>query len=475
MKTIFRKYYNPKTLVLLLPILLFIVFRFIIGFNGLYGQDSHEYYRYSRAILDFLKTGNSAGDYFWPIYYPILGAILGMVIDNLISLQLISFLSLSGSLFFLFKILDKIFNDKHRSLIYLLITFLLSPYVFRNSTFVMTDLLTVFFILASFYFFIDYLDKVELKQILLFSVFTTMAVLTRYSAAVVLTIPSLVIIYHIIKKRKLPHLVIAVIIAMILTTPHILTRESKITEFLGHVWLQEWSVLNYLKRDFITLEGTYHYRFPNILNSLSNIFYPTYLVFGIILISLLKKNLFKNRLWLITLIIVLLYALLIAGIPYQNQRYLLLSYPFVAILLFPGFKRLVATLHKSKILFYSAIFLMLILQIFFCTYFFRSAYERNILEKEIAVYVKNDIHKYIYAFDIDVSFMSYDVNKNVINMWKEKIYHFNHNSLVIFNEDKFKVQWAKMNPMLNWNELKSNYTLLELKDFGNGWKVYEIR
>ena len=39
----------------------------------------------------------------------------------------------------------------------------------------------------------------------------------------------------------------------------------------------------------------------------------------------------------------------------------------------------------------------------------------NILEKELAIYVKNDTHDDIYSFDIDVSFMSYDVNKNIIN------------------------------------------------------------
>ena len=71
--------------------------------------------------------------------------------------------------------------------------------------------------------------------------------------------------------------------------------------------------------------------------------------------------------------------------------------------------------------------------------------------------------------------MSYDVNKNVVNLWKEKVSYFNNNSIVIFNEDKFKEQWANLNPMLNWNQLKSNYTLSELKDFGSGWKAYEIK
>ena len=118
---------------------------------------------------------------------------------------------------------------------------------------------------------------------------------------------------------------------------------------------------------------------------------------------------------------------------------------------------------------------MLITQIFFCIYFFKSAYERNVLEKEVAFFVKNDDHNTVYSFDIDVSFMSYDVNKKIINLRQKELETFNHNSLLIFNESKFKDQWAGMNPMINWKKIKLNYVLHELTDFGNGWKAFEIR
>lgn len=470
-----RKYYNLKTLILLFPFFLFIVVHFIFGFNGLYGQDSHEYYRYSRAITDFFKSGNSPGDYFWPVYYPILGAIFGFITDNLISLQLISAFSLSGSLFFLFKIMGEIFSGEKKYSIYILITFLLSPYVLRNSLVVMSDLLSIFFITASFYFFIDYLHKTQFKQIVFFSVFFTLAILTRYAALVVLIIPIVVIISQIIKNRKIFHLLILLLTVLILSIPHILIRESAPLEFIRNSWLQHWSVSNFFENNFTSPEGTQNYRFPNIIYAFSSVFFPTYMVFGLVLVVLAERNLPKNKFWLISLITVLIYAVFLAGIPFQNQRYLLLSYPFVVISVFPGYERLVNILQKKKILLYSVLLLMLMLQIFYCIYYFKPAYERNVLEREIADFVKNDTHKNVYTFDIDVSFMSYDVNKNVINMWKEKIVEFSFNSIVVFNEKKFTVQWANKNPMLNWNELNAKYTLQELRDFGNGWKAYEIR
>ena len=474
MKLDFRKYYNIETFLILFPILLFVIVRFIIGFNGLYGQDSHEYYRYSRAINNFIRTGESPGDYFWPVYYPILGAIAGLIIDNLISLQLISVLSLSGSLFFLYKIISQTFNRNNDVVLYLLIIFLFSPYVFRNSFVVMSDMLTVFCITASLYFFISYLNDGKLKQFIFFTVFSVLSVLTRYAAFVILIIPSLIILFEILKKKRFNHLTIAVFLVLILIIPHILIRKTNSTEFLGHVWLQRWSVLNYFKKDFVTPDGTEHFRLPNILTAFSNIYYPQYLLFGFILIPFIQKKLFKIRSWIIALFMILIYSLFLAGIPYQNQRFFLLSTPLVAVLFYPSYERILNFLNDKKKLKYFVLGFLILLQLFLCVYFFRSAYNRNILEKEVAAFLKTEPYKKVYTFDIDVSFMSYGVKNKINNMWKEKINKFDKNSVVIFDEDRFRVQWANMNPMLNWEKLKSNYTLIEIKNFGAGWKAYEI-
>lgn len=475
MRPDFLKYYRTETFLILFPVLLFVIIHFILGFNGLYGQDSHEYYRYSRGIINFFKTGNSPGDYFWPVYYPILGAIPGLVIDNLFSLQLISVLSLSGSLYFLYKIVDKTFEEKKYLKVYLLIFFALSPYVFRYSIVVMSDMLSVFCITASFYFFINYINEGKLKQIILFTVFSIVGILTRYAAIVIFIIPSLIILIEIFKRKKFSHLVVFTIVVFLLTIPHILIRKTNSLEFLGQIWFQRWNAMNYFKNNFVTPEGTLKYSLPNILTAFSNFYYPQYLLFGFILIPFIQKSLFKNRIWLISLGIIILYALFIAGIPFQNQRFFLLSTPLVAFVLYPLFERTLNLLNDRRFSKYFVLGFLIILQLFLSVYFFRSAYERNILERDVANFIKNRSHETVYAFDIDISFMSYVVNNKIINMWKEKINQFDRNAIVIFNEEKFKVQWANMNPMLNWENLKSNYTLTELKNFGDGWKAYEIR
>jgi len=474
MKPHLKNYFNSRNLLLISPLFLFFIIRYVVGFNGLYGQDSHEYYRYSRALIDFFKSGYSPGEYFFPIYYPVFGAIAGLVIDNLLALQLISFLSLSGTLFFLLKVMANIYGEKNYLPVYLVITFLSAPYILRNSAVIMSDMLSVFFISASFYFFLEYERKVEAKQVLFFSIFSVLAVLTRYASAAVLFVPGVILVYDILKQKKYFRLLVPVFIVSVFLAPMVLINKSIIAELSNHEFLQGWSFSNIIKTDFVTEQGTQSNRFPNIINSFSTIFFPTYLVFGLVLVVLSERNLPKNKYWIISVIIIIIYALFLSGVPFQNQRYLLLSYPFVVTVIYPGFERLVNLLQRKIVLLYTAIFLMLVIQIFFCVYFFRSAIERNKLEREIAGYVRSTDYQTVYAFDIDVSFASYDMNKKVFNLWKEKYSEFRTGSLVIFNEYKFREQWAEKNPMINWNKLKTNYALEELKDFGNGWKAYEI-
>ena len=82
-------------LVLTLVPALIIIFTRAFGFDGLYGQDSYEYLRYSNALYNAFNGGESAGDYFWPLYYPLLGAIANFLFGNMvITLSLINFISL---------------------------------------------------------------------------------------------------------------------------------------------------------------------------------------------------------------------------------------------------------------------------------------------------------------------------------------------------------------------------------------------
>src|SRR5579883_1529147 len=86
-------------------LLLTFAFTIIVHFNGLYGQDSYEYLRYTYRLVWFVRTGNPPGDFYWPLLYPVVGAVLSIIQKPVFALQLISMLSLVGAAFYLKKIL----------------------------------------------------------------------------------------------------------------------------------------------------------------------------------------------------------------------------------------------------------------------------------------------------------------------------------------------------------------------------------
>src|ERR1041385_6204126 len=104
----------------LIPVLL-IVFRYIIGFNGLYGQDSYEYLAYSRLAHDFFLKGMIPHSFHWPIMYPVPGAILSFVFSSALAMQIISIAAFSGALYFIYKIISLLYPGAKNSLGYVLV------------------------------------------------------------------------------------------------------------------------------------------------------------------------------------------------------------------------------------------------------------------------------------------------------------------------------------------------------------------
>jgi hypothetical protein len=139
-------------------LLIVIGFVLIAGFNGLYGQDAHEYLRYSKALHEFFVSGKNPGDYFWSIIYPLLGAGLSFILPEIFSMQIISIISLIISCILLEKILILLYQEQRILVrIYVLLFFFFSPYILRASIVAMSDMLSLVFILAAFYFFYKHL------------------------------------------------------------------------------------------------------------------------------------------------------------------------------------------------------------------------------------------------------------------------------------------------------------------------------
>lgn len=466
---------NNFLLLLVIPLILWIIIYGIFGFDGLYGQDAYEYLRYSKALYNFVLSGENPGDYFWPLYYPLVGTILNFFIKNpAAALQLISVISLGVSSVYFHKTLSLIHHKKTNAFLYTLFFFMMSPVVFRMSLLVMSDMLAVCFIVICCYHSLKFYKLKIINNLYLATIFGICAIMTRYASFIILFPFALYLLYLVMsKKRYTLHIPILLLISFLLVFPHIYFRNEQAMAFLNHSWLQEWSIMNFFKISFITVDGHSTYKLPNIIYAFSNLFHPRYFYLGsiLIIVLILKKKIF-DYFWLL-LTSFLLYSIFLAGIPFQNTRFLLLSYPIGLIIIFPAFNVIVEkfSIPSTRFIIFS---LIAVLHLFLCVIGMKSVWKRNIFEKQIVEQIRSYQNNTLYSFDVDIAIKGRGLEFDFKNLWVKEYDSFDENALVLFHPTKFTEQWKEKNPILNWNSIQTNYNLIVLEEGPEGWKLYKI-
>ena len=177
---------------------------------------------------------------------------------------------------------------------------------------------------------------------------------------------------------------------------------------------------------------------------------------------------------MILFISTLIYSLFIAGIPYQNKRFLLIVFPLVTLLFYPAWKGLTTFLAQKKLLKLSLL-LAILLQTALFIRALTPLYSLNKLEQKVAKTISNWPHHSIYGFGMDIGLKTYLPNRQWNSLFTAELNSFEKESLVLFNEQKFAYQWEGKTPMNNWYRLNDQYDLQLIEDFEKGWKLYEIR
>lgn len=466
------KTYKTEFWLLVIPLFAFIIFR-LLGFDGLLGQDSYEYCRYTEKIKTFYLTGVHPGGFFWPKGYPLMAGLFALVLPINISLQLVTVICLSGTAWFTNKFIKLIHPTNTNSLLFVVIALLFSPYFLRAGLIAMSDMLAAFCLVGSFYYGLSYFRKNKLSTLILCVLLAFYAVFTRYPAIVPLSILLVSLIVFWFKNIKLSHLFVLIIPAIFIGLHFYF--EANGTNFIKHEFLTTWDILNSYKRSFLIVDGSLNYLFPNIIYVLFPFFYPGFFVFGAVLIfTTLKGIRYKNRPTNNQLILglsILLYALFLVGVPFQNTRFLVLTYPLIVVLLYAPFNRLLEQFISYKKI--TVGFLIFIQLVFFIRAIYPS-YQLNLLEKGMAKELQSFEGQTLYSFDIDIAMQGRGLDFNYKNLWVKKYSSFEKGALVLFNEEKLKVQWEGKNPMLNWNNLQHNYQLKTITSLSGGWKLYRI-
>ncbi len=168
-------------------------------------------------------------------------------------------------------------------------------------------------------------------------------------------------------------------------------------------------------------------------------------------------------------------ALFMAGIPFQNMRFLMPSFPLAVVLLFPAFQRFSNRFLRQTILKTAFFIGVVIIQILLIFKYSATIYQANRLEKQIAASMLAYPNRPIYTFSTDPALRSYGIESEIINLWRESLTEVDSTALILFNEQAFSRQWEGKNPMINWRFIQENYELNTLERLPNGWELCEIR
>ncbi len=469
-----------ETFLYLLMLVILIAVLIITRFNGLYGQDAFEYARYTNRLSIFLHKGTDPGKFYWPVGYPLISSIVNLVLNNyVLSLQVVSMVSFVLSALYLNRLLHLINGNERKDTIYfVLIFFFFSPYMFRSAFLVMSESLSVLCLTGAFYHVFSYAKSKHLKDFSLATLFILFSIITRYADFVIVLIPSIYLLVLFIKNFNYKGLLIGSAILALTVLPHIIIYQSRAMNFLGHEWLREWSFNNYFLHSFHTADGYETYPIFNFLYPLLSFVHPAFIICGLLFLVCLRKKYFDNPFYIIVISSLLLYFLFLSGIPYQNLRFLIPSFPLVLLLLFSGFCWLKNNLIKNK---FSTCLLVLLIGVQ-CALIYKYSigiYNLNTFQKRVATKVVTlDTSKTIYTFYLVSSLKYYGVKNNIVNLYDGKIKAVPPGSYVLFDENEFKKQWKNKLPMINWEFIKSNYKLKVIYKFPdmlqqNGWALYQ--
>lgn len=449
-----------------------------MGFDGLYGQDSYEYLRYTNAIQYYVTNQTHPGSFYWPILYPFLGSALGFIFGSTtFALQLISCLSFSFTCVYILKSITLLYPKSKQQFSYILLFAMFCPFLLKMGLIVMSDALALAFVTLCVYYYIVIQNKQTKKYAYaLVFIFATCAIMTRYAALFIVLPFILKSLFAALTNKKIKQLGLASVIISVVVLPFFILQWDALFKAGSNYFLNAWSVSNFFKASFSTVDGVTSYRLPNVVYAFSVFFHPGFFFIGGILSVIWVKNykLYISTIHKTLLICVLLYVLFLAGIPFQNPRILGLVFPLVLIILYPAFEKLVHFLTKKNS--YKTVLLCcFFIQLFFFLWTFNSIWYRNILERDLVALVKPHQGKTLYSFDIDLALKERNLNFNFKNLFKERYYNLQQGELILFYPERFTQQWKNKTPMQNWEFIKTNYFLKVIETHPEGWKLYEIQ
>ena len=331
------------------------VVRLCLRFDGLYGQDAFAYFRFARAIGPHLLHGAPLPLLFWPRGYPAAVALLlPLTGGGPFAGQLVSALACAwtaAATLLLVKELDHRGGDPADSTAPLVagLCVAASGVVLRSSQVVMADGLSIGLCATALWSFARFLRTRRGPWLVACALALGWGAVTRWQVGL-LALPLGVAAAVDRRGRRargetaggMKWWAVAALAGLAVLIPQLVAAQAVPHALAQHEWLQRWSPLNALGRDFHNSEGHVHYRFPVGIFYLIRLGWPDALFPTVLALAAVGGvEIVRQRRGVEIALLIgwpLCNGAFVAGIPYENPRFLWPALPALGALAGIGYR-----------------------------------------------------------------------------------------------------------------------------------------
>lgn len=458
-----------------IPLAAGLVWIFACGYDGLTGADSNDYRWVAGQWHDWFTGGPRPVMLEHPPGYPLAGATLGWLAgDTHRAMRLLPLVGFLVAGWMIGRVCRTAEPERAGIIpLFLLLTFGASPFLLRYAFVVLSDLPGLALTLVVFAALLKGMTTGGTRWVLLAVVAAAGAISVRYAALPVMASGAAYAIWQGQKTRWLrPFIAVSIGLVVVGMIAVSLPGMPWTGRTMGTP-LQDWSLLNWFRTEHDSDDGHLSHHIPNFLYVLSAVVHPGFLPCGALLLPFVRRVDLSGPVARMAIAVLAGYLAFIAGMPFQNDRVLLLAQPYFVLLLWPAFARAwewVATWRSTRVwLLGGLVMLQMVLFLRAMWPFIRQARQ----ERELASEIKGLGATAVYTHALAPVLRNRCPSVEVTDLWYGPVAHFRSGALIIVNEANLREQWRDLHPWKNWNRAVDQ-GIVRLKEREDGWVIARV-
>ncbi|MBK7944984.1 MAG: hypothetical protein IPJ85_06610 [Flavobacteriales bacterium] len=455
---------------LLLPLAAALLWCAATGYQGLNGQDAHDYLRIAR------EWARAFGGEAWPRMqehphgYPLLGALIGATgIGELLALRLISAAALVLAMFALTHVLRFGTNDEVQNasplLAFIFFGMALSPFLLRQSMAVMSDMAAIASCALAFMQCVRWMDDGRKPRLLWMLLALAVGFSFRLAVAPIAIVLLGWALFHMIDATAgllLEWSSLLVVAGLFMPSAALMVGLP----------VEDWSSQNLIRSEHHSDDGYFELSPAQRGVLLLAPVHPGFIPFGIALVPFFRRSDWSDARTQLAATLFISYAVFVGGMPYQNDRVLLLAQPFALVMLWPAFQRAWAWLESRSSLRAVVLACTVVAQVALCVRAISPFVQQARIEREVLTKVVALEPTHVYTHGLGAAAGTYLPGIAVTELWQAEVDRFVAGSVVVAKPFDLEAQWLGLHPQRNWaRALEQGAREVETID---GWVLLKV-